>query len=321
MAFFYFNSQPIDYSHRITSIMAKALQNILLLTILSFIASSGLGQKLHKHFELTESKGIKNIDLKISTKAGKSFLNAVDDHKPVLILGATENDVAASSFKSETFQNTQKINAELTCKSHMGLNFSESVANTFFSSSDEVHDIWQINLSKHQTYDLNLSYLMGDANVDLSNLAVERLKIKSASADVKLSYKDRVMNSVPMDTFFVQVNFGDIEVKDLNYALAKEIIAEVGFGSLSIDCGSDWKTNSRVSASVGAGSLNIILPPQEVPIIIRINNSPLCNIRMASNFKNIGHNTFANQAYIDKPHESMEFILDVGMGTIAFKNQ
>jgi hypothetical protein len=203
----------------------------------------------------------------------------------------------------------------------MGLNFTESVANSFFSSPDQPHDIWQINLSEHQTFDLNLSYLTGEANVDLSKLAVQRLKIKSASADVKLSYKEATMNRVAMDTFFVKVNFGNIEVKDLNYALAKEIIAEVGFGTISIDCGQDWKMNSRVTASVGAGNLNVMLPPKEIPVIIRINNSPLCNIKMAKNFEKIGHNIFGNQAYVDNPDESMEFLLDVGMGGIVFVNR
>lgn len=318
---FLFKQQPIELALRKRPIMAKALQNILLFTSLSFLASTVVGQELHKHFELSESRGIDKIELKVSTKAGKSFLNAVDEDEPILILGATENDVAASSFKIEKLQTTQKVNAELTCKSHMGLNFTESVANNIFSSSDQVHDIWQINLSEHQAFDLNLSFLMGEANVDLSRLAVERLKIKSASADVKLAYSEAIMNSVAMDTFFVKVNFGNIEVKDLNYALAKEIIAEVGFGTISIDCGSDWKMNSRVSASVGAGNLNIMLPPKEIPVIIRINNSPLCNIKMAENFEKIGHNIYGNQAYIDNPEESMEFLLDVGMGNIAFKNR
>lgn len=320
MAFLYLQ-QPIDMSDRNKIIMAKALQNILFFTSLSLIASTVVGQELHKHFELSESKGIEKIELKVSTKAGNSFLNAVDDDAPLLILGTSENDVAASSFKIEKLQNTQKVNAELTCKSHMGLNFTESVANSFFSSADQVHDIWQINLSEHQAFNLDLNYLMGDANVDLSRLAVERLKINSGSADVLVSYADKLMNSVAMDTFFVKVNFGSIEVQDLNYALAKEIIAEVGFGSISIDCGSDWKINSRVNASVGAGTLDIILPPEEIPVLIRLNNSPLCNIKMAENFEKIGHNTFGNQAYINNPDESMEFLLDVGMGSIVFKNR
>jgi hypothetical protein len=76
-----------------------------------------------------------------------------------------------------------------------------------------------------------------------------------------------------------------------------------------------------VTASVGAGNLNILLPPKEIPVIIRINNSPLCNIKMGQNFEKIGHNIFGNQAYIDNPDESMEFLLDVGMGSIAFENR
>jgi hypothetical protein len=286
-----------------------------------FFAFSVSGQELHKYFELTDSRGIDKIELKVSTKAGKSFLNAVNNDEPIVILGASENDVAASSFKIVKENNTQKVDAQLTCKSHLGLNFTESVANSFFSSANQVHDIWQINLSEHQAFDLDLSYLMGDANVDLSRMAVERLKINSGSADVKVSYTEKRMNSVAMDTFFVKVNFGSIEVEDLNYALAKDIIAEVGFGSISIDCGSDWRINSRVNASVGAGNLKVVLPPDDIPVIIRIHNSPLCNIKMAPNFEKIGHNAFGNKAYANNPDDSMEFILDVGMGSIVFMNR
>jgi len=293
---------------------------IFLFSVIFFLANVVIGQELHKHFEVSESKGFDRIDLSVSTKAGKSFLNAVDADAPVVILGASENDVAASTFKIEKFNNTQKVDAQLTCKSHLGLNFTEAVAGSIFSSSEDPHDLWQINLSEHIAFDLTLNYLMGEANVDLSRLAIQSLKINSGSADVKLSYSNQQMNNVAMDTFFVKVNFGSIEVNDLNYAMAKDIIAEVGFGALSIDCGSDWKLNSRVNASVGAGNLNIILPPNEIPVIIRIHNSPLCNIKMAENFKKIGHNAYGNQAYVNNPDESIEFILDVGMGSIAFQN-
>ncbi|WKV13594.1 hypothetical protein [Marivirga harenae] len=301
--------------------MNRVLRFSVSFLVIPFLACSVFGQELHKHFEITESKGIDKIELKVSTKAGNSFLNAVNKDEPIVILGASENDIAASSFKILKNNNTQKVDAQLTCKSHMGLNFTESVANSFFSSSEQPHDIWQINLSEHQTFDLDLNYLMGDANIDLSRLAVERLKINSGSADVKVNFTEKKMNSVAMDTFFVKVNFGSIEVHDLNYTMARDIIAEVGFGSISIDCGNDWRINSRVNASVGAGNLNIILPPDDVPIIIRIHNSPLCNIKMAPNFEKIGHNAFGNKAYAKNPDDSMEFILDVGMGSIVFKNR
>jgi len=302
-------------------IMNRVFQFLMSFLLMALFSINLLGQELHKYFEIKHAKAIDKIDLNVSTKAGKSFLNSVDSDAPLLILGASENDVAASTFKIEEIQNTQKVDADLTCKSHMGLNFTESVAGSIFSSDEKPSDMWQLNLSEHIVFNLSLNYLMGEANVDLSRLAIERLKIKSGSADVRLRYSDKMMNSVAMDTFFVKVNFGNIYVEDLNYSMAKDVIAEVGFGNLSIDCGKDWKINSRINASVGAGNLNIILPPDELPVIIRIHDSPLCNIKMADNFKKIGHNAFSNQAYIDNPENSMEFILDVGMGSIAFKTK
>lgn len=301
--------------------MAKAFQYNILFFVSFFSAFTVVGQELNKHFEIRESKGVDKLDLRISTKTGRSFLNAVDADAPMVILGASENDVAASTFKIERDGQVQQVDAQLLSKNQLGLNFTEAIAGSFFSSSSQFVDTWKINLSEHLIFRLSLDYLMGNADIDLSRLTVDRLKINSASADVNVGFSDPIMNGVVMDTFFVKVNFGNILVTDLNYAMAKEIIAEVGFGSISLDCGNSWNLNSKINAYVGAGSLNIALPADDIPVIIRINSSPLCNIKMAKNFEKIGHNVFGNQAYIDNPDEGMEFFLDVGMGSIVFTSR
>lgn len=75
-----------------------------------------------------------------------------------------------------------------------------------------------------------------------------------------MKYSNQQANAVAMDTFFIKVNMGTIDVEDLDLATAKEIIAEVGFGSINLDCGNHWKMNSHINASVGAGSMVITLP-------------------------------------------------------------
>ena len=307
-------------TYRITKIMSKFFSIIILLFGFKISDTAAYSQQLHKHFELNEAKAIEKIDLKVSTKAGKSFVNAVNSNKPVEILGASENDVAASTFKIDSYNQTQKIEANLTCKSHMGVNLTEAVANSFFNNKTYNNDLWQLNLSEHIPFNLNLSYMVGDASIDLSRLAIERLKISSGSADVNLHYSDNSMNTVAMDTFFVKVNFGSINVSQLSHTMAKEIITEVSFGSIRIDCGDDWKIKSRINAFVGAGNMHIILPPSSTPVIIRLKDSPLCNIKMAADFEKIGYNAYGNAAYQLNPDAGLEFLLDVGMGSIVFKN-
>ncbi|GAA5033803.1 hypothetical protein GCM10011506_26550 [Marivirga lumbricoides] len=288
-------------------------------TLLVFsVISNCYTQELHKHFEVAQSSNTDKVALSVFTKAGSSFINGVSSVKPLEIYSENENNIAASTYKIQEFQDHKYVEANLTCKNHVGLNFTEAIAKNIFSPDIDAKDVWQIKLSENTLYNLSLNYLLGSAEIDLSRLSVERLKVNSGSADVFLNYADGKRNAVAMDTFFVKVNLGDIVVENLNLALAKEIIAEVGFGSIYLNCGNNWQINSKVSASVGAGSMTIHLPPDDIPVLVRIKNSALCHIKLASDYKKVGHNLYGNAAYMKNKQEFLEFSLDVGMGSISF---
>jgi len=288
---------------------------------LSFgISASGICQELHKHFEAGDSTANK-VSLNMTTKAGKSFINAVDSQKPVVVLSRHENDFASSNYKIVSEGKTQNIEAQLACKDHAGDNFTEAIASNIFGGSKTENDLWQVNLSEHIPFDLDLHYLVGSSQIDLSNLSVEKLKIKSGSADVFIKYSNQKRNAVAMDTFFIKVNMGNIDVQDLDLVAAKEIIAEVGFGNIHLDCGNRWEMNSHVEASVGAGTMVITLPEKNVPVLVKLNDSPLCHIKMGKNFQKVGHNVYGNEAYRKDKTNSIEFSLDVGMGSISFEDK
>src|SRR5690554_2859650 len=118
--------------------MAKAFQYNILFFVGFFSALTAVGQELNKHFEIRESNGVDKIDLKISTNTGKSFLNAVDADAPMVILGSSANDVAASTFRIEREGQTQQLDAQLMCKNHIGLNFTEAIAGSLFSSPTQL---------------------------------------------------------------------------------------------------------------------------------------------------------------------------------------
>ena len=66
-----------------------------------------------------------------------------------------------------------------------------------------------------------------------------------------------------MDTFMVSVDLGDVEIERLSLARAKNILAEVGFGSLVLSFDELPQRASEIWARVGAGSLEINLPTEE----------------------------------------------------------
>ena len=180
-------------------------------------------------------------------------------------------------------------------------------------------NIWKMYLTDGKPYNLELEYGVGSAHVDLSGLAIERLKINTGSADVNIGYSSRE-NKVEMDTLSVKVDLGSLSVHNLNLSRTRYTSADVGFGNMILDFSSNAPmVPNRIEGSVGAGNLVIMLPSEQTPVLITINDSWLCSVKLPESLKKIRQNTFANAAYIKEARNVLVFNLDVSMGSIIFK--
>jgi hypothetical protein len=122
-----------------------------------------------------------------------------------------------------------------------------------------------------------------------------------------------------MDTLYVKADLGSVNVKNINMSRSRHLIADVGFGNMSLDFSGQPVVANNVKGSVGAGNLVIVLPDRAVPVIVRVRDSWLCSVTMAKSLKKISNNTFANEAYSKNPKNALSFDLDVSMGKIIFK--
>jgi hypothetical protein len=178
---------------------------------------------------------------------------------------------------------------------------------------------WKMYLSNAKPYALEMTYGLGSANIDLSGLAIKKLKINSGSADVVVNYVSGVENQVEMDTFFVKVDLGSVMVKNISYAKAKVLLADVGFGNMTLDFSQKPLIGNTIQGSVGAGNLIILLPTDQTPVFVHIKDSWLCSIKMPASLKKTGENTFATASYTKGDKQAIVFDLDVSMGSIIFK--
>ncbi|MEQ9441817.1 MAG: hypothetical protein RIG62_22445, partial [Cyclobacteriaceae bacterium] len=165
----------------------------------------------------------------------------------------------------------------------------------------------------------SLNYGMGSSTVDLSGLAVGKLKVKTGSATIKIGYTANTPNEVAMDTFYTKVDLGVLELDHLNLSRAREVIADVGFGKLTMHFSDNLTQQSQVKASIGAGSLMVKFDDMENPIIIRVNDSPLCRVKMPKSFRKIQQNTFVNKFYQENAENLLSFDIDVSVGNVEFK--
>jgi hypothetical protein len=136
---------------------------------------------------------------------------------------------------------------------------------------------------------------------------------------VNVSYSSGIENKVDMDTFYIKVDMGTVNAKQINLSRSKVVVADVGFGNMFLDFSNKPMVNNHVIGSVGAGNLIIQLPADDIPVMVKINDSWLCSLSLCKSLKKIGDNTFANAAYSKSSKDALTFDLDVSMGKIVFK--
>lgn len=283
------------------------------------LLSVGLFGQVKKQFSVEEKKECEKVALCIKAKTGNCFIRPSQNTEILNVYSNQDIENYHHTLSNVVQNKICRIN--LTLKQDANRGVGEKISYQVMGSDvNGVPDkFWKIYLSDSKPYSLDLNYGLGNANVDLSGLSIQQLKINTGSADVHVAYNMGLANKVEMDTFFVKVDMGSLSVKNINLAKCHKVIAEVGFGNALLDFSHQPLVRFAVKGSVGAGNMTIILPDPDIPVLVRINESWLCSVQLASSLKKIGATTFANAAYQKNPKDPVTFDLDVSMGKILFK--
>jgi hypothetical protein len=276
--------------------------------------------QVKKQFSVEEKDKCDRVELSIKAKTGNCFIRPSQNAEILNVYSNQELENYAHSLSNEVKNKICMLSLALKQepKRGMGEKISYSMMGNDMTPSDK---FWKIYLTEKKPYSIDLSYGLGNANVDLSGLSVQKFKIKTASADVNVSYTPGMENKIDMDTFCVKVDMGSVSVKNLHMARSKVILADVGFGNILLDLSDKALVRYKVKGSVGAGNLTVLMPAQEVAMLVKVNESWLCSVNLSKDLKKIGENTFANAAYSKNPKDAITFDLDVSMGNITFKEK
>ena len=101
-----------------------------------------------------------------------------------------------------------------------------------FAKSKPEDNIWKVILAEDILYNLNLTYGIGTAFIDLAGLSVTNLKVKTGSADVNIDYLTSMPNLTTMDSMDIKVDLGNVNVRQVYLANVRNISAEIGFGNM-----------------------------------------------------------------------------------------
>lgn len=292
----------------------------LVLAFVGLVSAGAVVGQMKKQFTVDNQKSCSTVDVCLRAKTGNCFIRPGQTSELFTIYSNQNLEEYAHTFSNEVKNAICFVKLALEQEGQKGV--SKKISYQVFGGEERISDkFWKVYLTDAKPYSLDLDYGLGNANVDLSGLAIKRLKINTGSADVNVAYASGVENKVEMDTFYVKVDLGSLNVKQLNLSRSKVVIAEVGFGNIFLDFSNKPDHAPSVKGSVGAGNMIILLPEETVPVMVKINESWLCSVKLSKNLKRISENTYANAAYSSNPRNALTFDLDVSMGKIIFKEK
>ncbi len=290
------------------------------LAVLSCGVASGVLGQIKKQFTVENQEHCDRVELCLKAKTGNCFIRPSENTDLLDIYSNQDLQEYDHQFSNELHGGTCVVKLALEQEGQKGV--SQKISYHVFGSEEKTPDkFWKVYLTDDKPYSLDLTYGLGNANIDLSGLAIEKLKINTGSSDVVVSYNSGVENRVVMDTFYVKVDMGSLNVKQINLSRSKVVVAEVGFGNILLDFSDKPSISNTIKGSVGAGNLIVNLPDEDVPVLVRVNDSWLCSVSLPKSLRKIGQNTFANTSYSANSKNSLTFDLEVAMGKIVFKDK
>ncbi len=293
------------------------IRGILWILVASCCCQEGFGQ-LKKFYTVKNAESYDTIDFMLKATSGTCFIKPSHHDDPLTIYGNPSFADVNPNFHANQTSRTNFIQLVLEDYNKRGL--SHAITYNMFGEEDQSEkNYWKVYLTDDKVYNLNLNYGVGDAHINLSDLAVSRFILESGSADVSISYDEGKWNQCKMDTFAVNVDMGTLVVERMHCSNASYIKAEIGFGNVVLDFSQGVESRCTVKASIGAGQLKILMPDQAHPSVVNYKNSPLCKISLEEKFEKVDDGLYVNDSFDPEANNLLEFDLDVALGNIVFE--
>jgi hypothetical protein len=287
---------------------------ITLLLLIPFCNAFG---QMREYFSLYNNDFFDKIDLTFTATSGSCFIKPSRQYNLVSIFGMDDQASINPSYENTIINRVNLVSFDVKNQQLDGM--GKVLTSRIFGAKPCISNRWHIYLANDKPLNLNLNYVVGESQVDLSGLPVENLKINSGNAHVKIHFENELYNPIEMDSLLVKVDMGSLQIHQLNLSKARQIVAEVGFGKLFLDFSNPHIIcQSNVTAKVGAGSIEIYLEEQRNPILIKVTNSRLCHIKMPRSFRKIDKDLYANDLYAPGADHLISFDLEVTLGQITF---
>jgi len=199
-----------------------------------------------------------------------------------------------------------------------------SSADLFLSSEKSDNDLdidtddtrWDISLSRNYTWDIEFDMGVTDAEIDLSGLPIDILKLDHGVSECRVVFTEP--NPIEMRRLAVDAGVGDLELAGLGYANAEDMYFDGGTGDFTLDFAGQTEGFRTARVDVGVGSVAIELP-RGLPVRIEAEEGWLNSVTVPKrHFDEVDDDVYETKNYEEAAY-GLEIRLDIGIGSAKIR--
>jgi hypothetical protein len=191
---------------------------------------------------------------------------------------------------------------------------SEKIDNDLDIDTDDAR--WDISLSRGYTWDIELDMGVTEADIDLSGLPIDMLKLDHGVSECRIVFTER--NPLEMRRLVVDAGVGDLELAGLGYANAEDMYFDGGTGEFVLNFTGQNDGYRTAHIDVGVGSVTIELP-RNLPVRIDTEEGWLNSVTVPKrHFDEIDDDVYETDGY-ETASYGLEIRLDIGIGSAEIK--
>lgn len=289
------------------------------LALLNLIFSVLHAQTL-KQYITDDDPRIKCIDFSVVLPYGKSRITCIDNPRLIKVRGLIANDKLKSEYKYALINSIKRVRFKVSDKNSVEKGDKTGYSVNIFDNQEKADrkSQWEVFLSKSKEFRLKLNLGLGNSEINLSGLKLRTTLISTASADATINYFNGQENQIEMDSLILRTEIGSVTFNNLQLARAKNLWADIGFGTLKLNYELGNKTISNVHVKIGTGKLLVKVPSKELPVKIKINSSSFATVEIPKGFKKKEGNIYINEYFYESAPNALIFNVDVSLGKVVF---
>src|SRR5450432_68402 len=154
------------------------MSKFLWIAVLGSGLTSGAWGQIKKQFSVENTEKCSRVELCLKAKTGNCFIRPSQNADLLDIYSNQDLEEYNHTFSNELKGKTCMVKLALEQESERGV--GQKISYKVFGSGEKVSDkFWKVYLTNEKPYSLDLTYGLGNANIDLSGLGIEKLKINT----------------------------------------------------------------------------------------------------------------------------------------------